>query len=122
VTAVLVASQPARDAYAAPYSRTLAGPNLTVQVTVDPAHTGLSTIHLYTENSQGSPTPLTSVTGALRLPARDVGPLPVAFTRLAPNHAQAASDFAVPGRWLLDLTVQTSPVDATTFRLPVTVR
>jgi copper transport protein len=112
VTALLVNAQPGRTALAQPFSTTLEAGPLLVDLTVDPAKAGPADVHLYTLDEQGQVADVDDVTVALRLAARDVGPLAVPMQRAGPGHFAAYGiDLPFPGTWELDVAVRTSDVD-----------
>lgn len=122
VTTILVNTAQATETYAPHYQATVTAAQTRLQVTVDPARTGMTMIQLRLATPSGQRQPIQQVTGALSLPAHHVGPVPVHFTRNAPGRAMAMTSFAVSGRWDLDVSVQTSAFDATTFRVAIPVQ
>lgn len=121
VTSVLVATLQGKTAYAAPVSRTIVTSAFRLQVEIDPAKTGPSAIRIDAYSPSGARLTMQHVTGSLRLPAQNVGPLPVPFTVTGPGQVRAALTLAAPGRWQLVLDIQTSPIDATTVATTFTV-
>lgn len=117
LTTVLVNTAQARETFAPRYTTSATANGTRLQVTLDRAHTGPATIGLRVTTPGGAAQHVQRVTGALSLPAQQVGPLPVDFTG-----TQALTAFSVPGRWLLDVTVQTSDTDATAFRVTLPIR
>jgi copper transport protein len=123
LTALLVNAEPARTAYARPFTATLTSGDVSVNVVVSRAKAGPTDVHVYTLTTSGGIREVAELTGALRLPARDIGPLTVPFTRAGPGHFAAYGvDVPIPGRWALDLTVRTSDVDQTTVTTTVRFR
>jgi copper transport protein len=121
-TALLVNAAPAKTAYARPFAATLTSGDLSVNVVVDPAKAGRTDIHVYTLTTSGGIKEVAELTGALRLPAQDIGPIAVTFTRAGPGHFSAyAVDIPIPGRWSLDLTVRTSEFDESTVTTPLPI-
>ena len=56
------------------------------------------------------------------LPARNIGPLPVALTPAGPGRYQAsAATFTFTGQWQLRITVRSDDFDETTVVVSVTV-
>jgi len=121
VTAVLVATLPGKTAYAAPVSRTIVTSTFRLQVEVDPAKTGPATLRIDAYTPAGQRLAVQRITGSLRLPAQQVGPLPIAFDITGTGRVRAALTLAAPGKWQLVLDVQTSPIDATTVATTFTV-
>ena len=108
MTALLVNAIPARDALALPYSTDArAGPEVIVDVSVEPAKAGPLDLHLYTLTSAGAPVPVTAVDASLTLRDGDIGPLVVPLVRAGPNHfASYGFDLPVAGQWVLSLVVE----------------
>ena len=81
ITAMLVNAPPARTAYAAPVSTTVAfdtgGPNGkgSLQVFVSPAKVGTDLVHIEVVGPSGQPEVVPQVTATLSLPDRQLGPL-----------------------------------------------
>ncbi len=121
VTTILVNTAQAKETYAPRYGSTVVADQTRLQVMVDPAHTGTTTIRLHVDAPSGHPLPLLQVSGSLSLPAHHVGPVPVRFTRGAAGRARAVTTFPLAGRWDLDVSVQTSTFDATAFRVAIPV-
>lgn len=122
LTTVLVNTPWARDAYSPAYSKTVATSVATVRVVVDPPQPGKATVRVRTTGDDGSAKSVRKVTGDLTLPKRGLGPLPLRFHQAGPGKAVAHARFPAGGSWVLKLTVQTSPVRATTLSVPVSVR
>ena len=112
LTAALVNTVPGVQAYAPTYSSTLTatstdGRALTVLLDVDSTRAGATTMHLYTYTAQGAVAPWAAASG--RLTTGDAtGPVRFRFTPTGPGHG-TATDVVVPGpgRWTLDVDVQT---------------
>ncbi len=121
VTAVLVNTAQATQTYAPRYRSTVVAGQTRLQVTVDPAHTGMAMVRLRVDTPSGHLLPLQQVSGSLTLPADHVGPVPVRFTHAAAGRAEAMTTFAAAGRWDLDVSVQTSTFEATAFRVAIPV-
>ncbi|MDQ1710760.1 MAG: copper transport protein [Frankiaceae bacterium] len=123
LTALLVNAAPARTAYARPFTATLTSGDVSVNVVISRAKAGRTDVHVYTLTTSGGIREVAELTGDLRLPAREIGPLVVPFTRAGPGHFAAyAVDVPIPGRWVLDLTVRTSDIDQTTVSTTVRFR
>ncbi len=129
VTALLVDAAPARTAYAAPVAASAGydtgGANGTgmVRVLLTPARAGANELRVQVDDANGRPRVVPELRAELSLPGRGIGPLPITLSQAGPGLYQAA---AVPvplsGRWRLDLTVRTSPIDETTVSVPAAVR
>jgi copper transport protein len=62
------------------------------------------------------------VTGALTLPDRGIGPLPVALGRRdAGSYAADQVNLPMAGTWRLKISVRTSEIDVTTVQTQLTV-
>lgn len=112
ITAVLVASQPARADYATPFSTEVhAGADL-VDVTVDPAKAGPLTVHLYVLSSEGAQLDVPEVLATLSLPTSGIDPITVPLHRAGPGHFSAYGlDVPIRGAWRLEVRVRTTDID-----------
>ncbi len=128
VTAMLVNAPPARTAFAAPVSTTVAfdtgGPNGkgSVQVFVGPAKTGNDTVHIEVVSPSGDPESVPQLTASLTLPDRQLGPLPVTLSGAGTSHYYGGTTIPLAGAWKLSVTVRTDDIDETTVVVPVTIR
>jgi copper transport protein len=128
LTAALVETQPARDAYTAPVGAVVAfdthGPHGTgtIDVVVAPARLGANVFHLSVLGPTGGPLAVPELRAALRMPAHTIGPLPVALTDAGPGHYTATAPIPLAGSWQLVLTVRTSDIDEATVTVPIAVR
>lgn len=128
LTAALVQTAPARNSYAAPVSATVAfdtrGPHGTgrIDVVVTPARLGSDSFHVSVLGPNGAPEVIPELRAALRLPARAIGPLPVALAGAGPGHYTATAPIPIAGSWQLVLTVRTSDIDETTVTVPISIR
>lgn len=123
VTALLVASVPARDALARPASSELRAGAVRVEVVVDPARAGRTTVHAYTLDTTGRPVAVASLRLRLSLPTRDIGPLLVPVTRAGPGHFVGGGvDIPIRGAWTIDVTIRTEAGDRVEGRGTIEVR
>ncbi|MFJ6939238.1 copper resistance CopC/CopD family protein [Streptomyces sp. NPDC101132] len=143
VTTVLTSTEPGRaaeqEAGRSTATNSTAVPNRPIKVTLpfdtggedgqgsarlelDPGRTGANTLHLWLARTNGKPLDAPEVKVAFTLPAKDIGPLP-----LAPDHASTghwtASGVQLPlaGTWRIDLTVRTSDIDQVTVQKTVKI-
>ena len=123
VTALLVNAQPARSALAQPFSATMRGETLLVDVTVDPAKAGPADLHLYTLSPTGGVQEVEDLTASLTLPSDEVGPLAVPVQRAGPGHF-SAYEFTIPlrGQWKLEVKALLSDIDEATVSTTVPVK
>jgi copper transport protein len=113
VTAVLVNAQPARQALALPFSGEVhAGPNILVDLVVDPAKAGPVAIHVYTLSADGAQLDVPEVDATMSLPALGSGALTVPLQKGGVGHFLVAG-FQVPlkGKWTINITVRTTEFD-----------
>jgi copper transport protein len=109
-TALLVNAQPARSALAPRlFSTTQAagsGPQaMLANVIVDPAKSGLNTVHVYTQNPNGTDLPIRGMTGDFFLPAQNLK-VPANLTRAGANHYLVTGlPITSAGKWQLVLHV-----------------
>jgi copper transport protein len=129
VTAVLVVTQPAkipapsaaRPAASSTTARVAACP-VTVLVSSFPAGPRQLGIRLSTF-SNGRLQSVPELTGALRLPAQGLGPLPVTFRPIGPGQFVAdAVNVPVAGSWELSMSVRVSDFDSYPAQTTLTVR
>ena len=92
-------------------------------VKVTPAVLGPNQIQLSVTSTAGRPYTPQQVEVSLLLPARHLGPLPVAIRRDGKGR-YASGSVAVPitGRWQLQITIRSDAFDETTVTVPVTIR
>jgi copper transport protein len=125
LTAALVVTVPARQSYVRPFAQSLAAAGLRVSVRIDAPRTGDAVLHLTARSSTGAAMPVTGLRGTLSLPAAGLGPLPLRLPNAAGSASTGREDigmtFPRSGRWVIALTVQTSPFDASTFSVTVPV-
>jgi copper transport protein len=113
VTAALVNAQPARSALALPYSTEVhAGPQVLVDLVVDPAKAGPVVVHLYTLGTDGSQLDVPEITASFSLASAAISGLKVPLQKAGPGHF-IASNFDIPlkGTWTLQMTVRTTSID-----------
>jgi copper transport protein len=94
-----------------------------VSVTLDPARVGASRLALTVHNRAGTDWDVPEVSASLSLPARSIGPLPVALSRLQAGRYQSQSlSLPAPGGWRLRISVRTSDFDQHTVETEVAVK
>ena len=93
-----------------------------VNIEIDPARTGLNTLHAYVFDKSGKPVDVPELDVNLSLAAKDLGPLPVTLDKVDIGH-WAASDLELPlpGRWLLQVSVRSDAIDETTVSTTIQV-
>jgi copper transport protein len=125
MTAALVVSVPAREAFIRPFNRTLTVTGLQVAVRIDATRVGDTVLHLTARAANGKAISVTSLRGSLALPSAKLGPLPLRLPNAAGSASSGREDIGVTfprtGKWLITLSVQTSPFDASVFSVPVTI-
>jgi copper transport protein len=124
VTAALVSYAPPSALSAGPYSKSARTGPLEVEVTVDPARTGVNAMHLYLfRASDGAPfTGTKELTVTATLPGKGIGPLAATVHRAGHGHYVAdALTLAPAGTWKLLVTDRVSDFDqyTTSFSVPV---
>ncbi|MFD9532444.1 copper resistance protein CopC [Streptomyces sp. NPDC060010] len=94
----------------------------TVRLELDPGRVGANTLHLWAESPDGQPLDLPEIKVAFTLPAKDIGPLPLAPDRAAPGHwSSSGVQLPLAGEWRIDVTVRTSDIDQTTVQKNVKI-
>jgi copper transport protein len=124
VTAALVSYAPPIDAASGSFSaNTTLGP-LELEVTVDPARTGLNTVHLYLINAKDG----TQFSGTKELavnadlPSKGIGPLPLRARPAGPGHyILEAAQLSPGGEWTLQITDRVSEFEqySRTVKVPI---
>jgi copper transport protein len=94
-----------------------------VQVWVDPARTGDNQIVLNVRDGRGINRDVPELQAQLRLPANNIGPLPVTLARTGPGQF-VANKVVVPvaGMWQLSLRVRSSDFDEATVDTQIQMR
>ena len=107
-TALLVNAVPGRDSLALPFAVDVKlGPDVLVDISVEPAKAGPLDLHLYTLRPDGAPIEVSAMAASLSLPERDIGPLLVPLVPAGPGHfASYGFDLPVAGGWVLSLVVE----------------
>ncbi|MEU9413969.1 copper resistance protein CopC [Streptomyces sp. NPDC048272] len=94
----------------------------TVRLELDPGRVGANTLHLWADGPDGQPLDLPEIKVAFTLPAKDIGPLPLAPDRAAPGHwSSSGVQLPLAGEWRIDVTVRTSDIDQTTVQKNVKI-
>ncbi|WP_203910717.1 copper resistance CopC/CopD family protein [Rhizocola hellebori] len=130
LTSVLVSTPPGSRPTTAPIAAstateaTLSLPGgARVSVTLDPARVGVSRLALSVRDKAGTDWDVPEVSASLSLPARSIGPLPVALSRLQAGRYQSQSlSLPAPGGWRLRISVRVSDFDQHTVETEVTVK
>jgi copper transport protein len=113
VSAVLVNAQPARTAEALPFAAEVhAGPDVLVDVIVDPTRAGPVSIHLYTLSPDGAQIDVPEVDATFSLPSAGINDLTVPLQKAGPGHYLAYGfDIPLRGTWKLRMSVRTTDID-----------
>jgi copper transport protein len=120
VTAVLVGTSPAAGSTSV-FATSLVRGDVIADLSIEPAAVGTGELHLYVALPGGSLARVEDATARLTLPARDLGPVPVALETAGPNHYLGALQFPYPGDWELELLVTTAPGRQVRFTTTVPV-
>ena len=128
VTAVLVNTATARETFTRPVSAAVAfntgGPSGRghVAITVTPAVLGPNHVGVSVTGSAGRPYSPQQIAVSLLLPARHLGPLPVALRQDgAGRYASGSITVPITGQWQLQITIRSDAFDETTVVVPVPV-
>ncbi|HET7015725.1 MAG TPA: copper resistance protein CopC [Streptosporangiaceae bacterium] len=129
VTSILVNTATARESFTQPVHASVAfntggpGGRGQLSVTVTPAVLGPNQIRVTVTGANGKPYEPKQLEAALVLPARHLGPLPVALKASGPGKYSTASiTMTITGRWQLQFTVRSDAFDEITVAVPVTVQ
>lgn len=107
LAAVLVATVPARSAYAEPFAQTYPLADGSVDVTVTPAQRGPNVVHVYVFDAAGEPADVLAVFGTAEFAGQDIGPIDIAVQLLSPGHYSAdVLDLSVAGLWELTFVIR----------------
>lgn len=128
LTAVLVGTPPARSAIAEPVDAVLqlqgsAGPEGSVQISVDPARPGPNTLHVYLFDDTGRLTQPAGIRVTLTEDQQGIGPLEVDLEPAGPGH-YIGNGVSIPGAgtWTLAVSVRIDEFTATTASTDFPVR
>ncbi|MGY5885289.1 copper resistance CopC/CopD family protein [Modestobacter lacusdianchii] len=129
LSAVLVSQPPAAAALAVPVEATLplqssagtAG-NGTVQVSLDPARPGPTSMHVYLYDAEGRLTQPQQISVTLTELAQEIGPLDVELAAAGPGHYVADPVLPTAGSWTLAVTVRLDEFTAVTASTAFPVR
>ena len=99
LTAALVSYAPPIDVAAGPFSTNTKLGAAELEMTVEPARVGPNTVHLYLIDARsGAPyTATKELSATAKLPAKDIGPLPLKATLAGPGHYVLNSAVLSPG-------------------------
>ncbi len=122
VTSLLVASAPAVSEVTKPFNATITQGSRLASITIDPAHTGRNTLHIYISTPGGSLDKADEITVRMTLPERDLGPIPVPVTDAGPNHV-TTDNLEIPyrGTWNIEVLARFGETDQTRFATNFTV-
>jgi copper transport protein len=128
VTAVLVNTATARETFTRPVSAAVAfstggpGGRGNVSITVTPAVIGPNQVRVSVTDSAGRPYSPRQIEVSALLPARHLGPLPVALRQDgAGRYASGSISVPIAGEWQLQITIRSDAFDETTVSVPVRV-
>lgn len=124
VTAALVSYAPPSALSAGPYQHSARTGPLQLELTVDPARTGINALHLYVFGAKdGAPLDATKdLTVDAQLKSKGIGPLHATLHRAGPGHYVAdAMTLAPAGTWTVTVTDRVSDFDEYTARFEVPV-
>ncbi|HEY3089060.1 MAG TPA: copper resistance protein CopC [Jatrophihabitantaceae bacterium] len=123
VTAVLVATTPARAAYRPTQLHTVAAGPLTVQLTAVPSAARSLDMHVYVFGRDGLLADVREVRAGAELPRQHLGPVSVPLLHAGSGHF-LAERVLLPhsGTWTLHLTVRASEFDSYSADIQVRVR
>lgn len=125
LSSALVVVVPAGQDYVAPFHKTFAASTLRVDLDVASPRVGDSVLRVTVHTPDGRPVRVTAVSGSIALASARVGPLALQSVSTGGPTTPGVTDLKVTlparGVWTLQLTVQTSAVDATDLstQLPV---
>ena len=125
LSSALVVVVPAQQDYVAPFHKTFAASSVRVDLDVASPRVGDSILRVTVHTPDGRPVRVTAVSGLITLASAQLGPLALQPVSKGGASTSGVTDMKVTlparGVWTLQLTVQTSAVDATALstQLPV---
>ncbi|WP_246078582.1 copper resistance CopC/CopD family protein [Modestobacter excelsi] len=129
LSAVLVSQYPAKASVAMPVEVTLplqsasgTEGNGSVQVSVDPATPGPTTVHVYLYDADGQLTQPQQIAVSLTEVPQQIGPLDVGLAAAGPGHYTGDPDLPSAGSWTLTVTVRLDEFTAVTASTVFPVR
>ncbi|WP_222269951.1 copper resistance CopC/CopD family protein [Modestobacter marinus] len=129
VSAALVGTPPARAAVATPVEVTLplqsassAEGNGNVQISLDPARVGPTTVTLHLHDDAGTLIQPQQIAAALTEPEQEIGPLELELAPAGPGQYVASPSLPTAGDWTLTVTVRLDEFTAVTARTTFPVR
>ncbi len=97
--------------------------NRIAQVTLDPAVSGGTTMHVYISSASGSLEQPTEIKVTATLPAQQIGPIDLPLSVAGPGHLTGNGiDFPFPGLWRITVIARYGDFDATTFSTDMEVK
>ncbi|HET9897630.1 MAG TPA: FixH family protein [Streptosporangiaceae bacterium] len=129
VTSILVNTATARESFTRPASAAVTfntggpGGRGSVAVTMTPDALGPNQVRVTVTSAAGKPYQPKQISVALRLPARNLGPLAVTLDPAGPGRyvSKTATPISVAGKWQLVITIRSDAFDETSVIIPVTV-
>jgi copper transport protein len=124
LTAVLVQSPPAAQAYAArAATRSVRFPSGLVTVRLPSTARGVDGGDVTISTTDGRPRDVPEVKASWTQPHLGIGPLPARFARTGPGHYRASwPPLPVTGTWRLTITIRTTDIAETTVRTRLPIR
>ncbi len=123
VTAMLVASPPARVDYRPTVDRVIAVGPVEVEISAVPTGPRTMSLHIYSFTGDGTPQDVPELKVEARLTAKDIGPLQAVVVPIGSGH-YTADDLHLPmaGTWTLQVYLRTTDVDSYTGTTDLEVR
>ena len=125
VTAALITYAPPIDAASGPYSTSARLGPAQLEMTVEPARTGLNTVHLYLIDARTGVqfTQTKELLASARLPSRGIGPISLRANLAGPGHYILTDAALSPGgRWQIQLTDRVSEFQEYSTSIAVPIR
>jgi copper transport protein len=123
VTSLLVATVPAIADVSKPFNATITQGQRLASITVDPAHAGRNTMHVYISTPGGALDKAQEITVRMTLPSRDLGPIPVPVETGGPNHV-LTDNLQLPfsGDWQIEILARFGETEQVRFATTMPVR
>ena len=122
LTAGISGASPREDVSNAPFSTTLVQGDIIASITLSPARTGQTEMHVILSPPNGSLSPVVGAKARLSLSSRDLPPIQVALSLVGPNHYVGLVQIPYTGEWQLDVVVNATANTELLYRTSVVIR
>ena len=121
-TAGISGASPREEVTNAPFSTTLVQGDIIASITLAPARTGQSEMHVILSPPNGSLSPVVGAKARLSLPSRDLPAVQILLSQVGPNHYVGLVQIPYTGEWQLDVVVNATANAELLYRTTVAIR